>query len=154
MNNTLNRFRDMDLKVLDANRTELVGSDCETREVESDTSAFAKYLEFLHETIDRLECENSEARRRIKELQANKPRSRNYIPTKLAQDILLRFCDADTTELREAEIIEMCAEGRGELQGALSDLCDHQLLAMEKTRNDTRYVITTEGQNLCFSSSH
>ena len=143
---------DMKRYVFQAKGTALVDSLRELSSVDADTSAWAEHYEDLQETISQLERENAKCRMRISELVAEVASLRPYLPTRFGQHILQQFRRANTTELREAAIVQMCSEDEFDVGAALSELCDHKLLAAaEKGDTDRLYVVTTKGQSLCIS---
>jgi hypothetical protein len=155
MMNIVIGFSCMKRKERNVKRTPLVESLRELRTEDTDTWAWGENFHFLQETISRLERANTQRRTKMSDWQAEFASLRPDMPTHLAQDILLRFCRADTTELCEAAIFEMCPENRFAVQAALSELCDHNLLTVSQTgHTDKLYVVTTKGQNLCFSCRH
>ena len=134
------------------NRTACGESLGELHTEDTDTWAWAENFQFLQETIGRLECGNIQRRTKISDLSAEKSGLRPDMPTHLAQDILLRFFRADTTELRDAAILEMYPENRFAARVALAELCDHNLLVVARSGHAGKlYVVTTKGQSLCCS---
>jgi hypothetical protein len=77
----------------------------------------------------------------------------HQMPTRLAQEILLQFLRADTTELRETELFERYPPKEDfAMQQALMELCDQDLLvAVKSDSGDKLYIVTRKGQSLCFS---
>jgi hypothetical protein len=133
-------------------RTAIGQSLRELRTEDSYTWAWAENFHFLQEEIGRLECENIRRCANSSGLSEEPSRLRACMPTHLAQEILLQFFLADTTELREAEILEMYPENGFEVQVALAELCDHSILAVAPLDHAGKlYVVTTRGQSLCFS---
>jgi hypothetical protein len=116
------------------------------------TSSCTEKFQCLQEAIGRVECENIQHHTNNSDLSDESSRLRAYVPTHLAQEILLRFFLADTTELGEAEILEMYQENRSEVQAALADLCANRYLAAFSVDHTRKlYVVTIQGRSQCFS---
>ena len=147
----VNRFRHAKRKECELNRTTGGESPGELRAEDTDTWAWAENFHFLQDTIGRLECRNTQHRTKFSDLSAENSGLSPDVPTKLGQEILLRFFGADTTELCEAAILEMYPDNRFAARVALAELCDHNLLAVTQLVHAGKlYIVTTKGQSLCF----
>jgi hypothetical protein len=123
----------------------------ELRTEDTDKWAWAENFQFLQDAIDRPERGFSR-RNKSSDLSAEAAKLRDDMPTRLAQNILLQFFRADTTELREDRILEMYPENSFAVQAALTELCNHSLLAVaQSARAGKLYVVTLNGQSLCCS---
>ena len=147
----VSRFRRTNREECDSNCTAHGQFLGELRTEDTDIWASAENFQFLQEAIDRPERASIQ-RTKSSDLSAEAAELRRNMPTQLAQDILLRFFRADTTELRETQILEMYAENSFAVQVALAELCNHNLLARAQSgRTGKVYVVTTKGQSLCCS---
>jgi hypothetical protein len=147
----VNRFRRSNREECDSNRAARGQLLEELRTEDTDTWAWAENFQFLDETIE-LPERASIQRTKSSDLPAEAAELRRNMPTRLAQDILLRFFRADTTELLEAQILEMYPENSFAVHVALAELCNHNLLARAQSGCAGKlYVVTTKGQSLCCS---
>jgi len=120
----------------------------ELRTDDTDTWAWGGNFRFLQDAIGRLEREYGLDRFATVEESALP----THTPTQFAQEILLKFFRADTTELAETKILAMFPEDRLAVEAALTELCNNNLLAVAQLgRAGKSYVVTTTGQTLCLS---
>ena len=153
MMNVANILRRVKRRVLDIEMFESSGA---LRIENIDKEALTERCQALEETICRLAHHATKLRAANTELRRKLAAGVPYTPTQLACDILLRYCNLDTTELSESTILEMYSEDEFDVKAALAELCEHNLLAVatKGPQADKLYAVTTAGQTQCFAFGH
>src|SRR3954470_12650399 len=105
--------------------------------VEGDTTT--QYIQSLRDRIERLERENTEST--IKTLRDELANSRPYLPSYFAEEILLRFCSTETTEMAQCKLVAAFPNSSLEIEAALAELCAHKLLVVQTAGVEKNYVI-------------
>jgi hypothetical protein len=144
----------------DCANTEIVEADDELTNDSAEQLPIVKdeltaYFRVLDERISELERENADLRSENGHLRMKVNENGLtpiYWPSPLAQQILITFCALDTTVMLERDLVAAYSESTVEIKKAVSELCQHKLLAVLPTGPTSvrSYTITLKAQQLVF----